>query len=295
MNHRKTLLALATVPLLALAACSEDNDTTAPESPRATSTTAQKPAVHKLDETITLGNTVTISDIELSTKGCMLEDKDPEKFIKFQMIATVENGTNQEIQEILWPSDFRYKDSKGMTSTNIDNSDAFPCSTEEQSEFNSMGPGEKRRASITLVAPKNTVEMTYKTDLIPGTKPVTWNVKDEIKKLKPEASDPSTEVATSAPQPAPEPEAAPQPQQNTQQQDSVFTSPGNGYQCPGTDAFVNNPADCTSQNLGGDPAYDSMYPGGYPREPSPWVQGQIDWSNCKDAGYTDAECREMLN
>jgi len=29
--------------------------------------------------------------------------------------------------------------------------------------------------------------------------------------------------------------------------------------------------------------------------PSPWVQGQIDWANCLDAGNTDEYCRETLN
>lgn len=28
---------------------------------------------------------------------------------------------------------------------------------------------------------------------------------------------------------------------------------------------------------------------------SPWVQGQIDWSNCLDAGNTEEYCRETLN
>lgn len=32
-----------------------------------------------------------------------------------------------------------------------------------------------------------------------------------------------------------------------------------------------------------------------PRTPSPWVQGQIDWANCKEQGYTNAQCREKLN
>lgn len=82
--------------------------------------------------------------------------------------------------------------------------------------------------------------------------------------------------------------------------EEAFTQPGNGYQCPGTDAYVNSPSDCTSQNLGGDPAYDDMYPGGYPKQsfpkqPSPWVQGQIDWANCLEQGNSEQECRDQLN
>lgn len=300
MKPRKALIATLVVPLLALTTCSNDDEPS--PSKRANSSTpketGQKPVAHQLDETVTVGNTVTISDIKLSTKGCTLEGKDPKKFIKFQIIATVENGTPQEIPEILWPSDFRYKDSKGMTSTELDNTDGSPCSSGEQSEFNGMGPGEKRRAAITLVAPKDTVEMTYKTDLIPGAQPIVWDVKGEFKKLKPKAFAPSTEAEAPASQPSP---VQPAPSQvGPSQPSSVFNQPGNGYQCPGTDAYVNNPADCTSHNLGGDPIYDEVYPGGYPKQPSPkqpspWVQGQIDWANCLEQGNTEQECRDQLN
>lgn len=30
-------------------------------------------------------------------------------------------------------------------------------------------------------------------------------------------------------------------------------------------------------------------------EPSPWVQGQIDWADCLNSGHSEEECREMLN
>lgn len=29
--------------------------------------------------------------------------------------------------------------------------------------------------------------------------------------------------------------------------------------------------------------------------PSPWVQGQIDWADCLESGYSEEECRTMLN
>lgn len=37
---------------------------------------------------------------------------------------------------------------------------------------------------------------------------------------------------------------------------SIFTSPGNGYNCPGTDAWVVDQKYCTPQNLGGEPFPD---------------------------------------
>lgn len=30
-------------------------------------------------------------------------------------------------------------------------------------------------------------------------------------------------------------------------------------------------------------------------EPSPWVQGQIDWADCLNSGHSEEECRAMLN
>ena len=47
------------------------------------------------------------------------------------------------------------------------------------------------------------------------------------------------------------------------------------YQCPGTDAFFDDPADCNSGNLGGDPAYDTMYPGGLPPSDPPRADGCV--------------------
>lgn len=36
-------------------------------------------------------------------------------------------------------------------------------------------------------------------------------------------------------------------------------------------------------------------PADQPQQPSPWVQGQIDWVNCLEAGNTEEHCRETLN
>ncbi|WP_236658480.1 hypothetical protein [Corynebacterium amycolatum] len=71
-----------------------------------------------------------------------------------------------------------------------------------------------------------------------------------------QSTPPSTETTTTdtTVEPTPTAEqlpAAPAPEQTA---DNNFTDPGSGYQCPGTDAFVNNPSDCTPENLGGDPA-----------------------------------------
>lgn len=54
---------------------------------------------------------------------------------------------------------------------------------------------------------------------------------------------------------------------------SIWAPVGTGYQCPGTDAFVYDPANCTSANLGGNPIYDSMFPGGQDLSNVPYANG----------------------
>lgn len=39
----------------------------------------------------------------------------------------------------------------------------------------------------------------------------------------------------------------------------VFSSPGVGYKCGGTDAWVYDPANCTAANLGGEAVYDILW------------------------------------
>lgn len=64
-------------------------------------------------------------------------------------------------------------------------------------------------------------------------------------------------------------------------EDAVFSSCWeNGY-AQFTDGSVRPYADCELPPI--------------EQEPSPWVQGQIDWANCLDAGNTEEYCRETLN
>lgn len=43
------------------------------------------------------------------------------------------------------------------------------------------------------------------------------------------------------------------------------------------------------------PYSDCAQPPAPATDPSPWVQGQIDWQNCLDAGNAEEYCRETLN
>jgi hypothetical protein len=61
----------------------------------------------------------------------------------------------------------------------------------------------------------------------------------------------------------------------------------NPYRCPRTDHYVPGPEHCAAPHT--PPPVET------PEQPSPWVQGQIDWANCLEAGNTEEQCREMLN
>lgn len=45
------------------------------------------------------------------------------------------------------------------------------------------------------------------------------------------------------------------------------------------------------------PVYEPQEPYAPPAQntPSPWVQGQIDWSNCLESGKSEEQCRAELN
>lgn len=97
----------------------------------------------------------------------------------FQLIATVE--TSVDSMEILWPSDISFTDEGGMKINHTDLSqDTYPCETDQPEEFNDMQAGDKRRASVTLVAPENPQTMTYSPSTLPDARPVTWDMAGEL-------------------------------------------------------------------------------------------------------------------
>lgn len=72
--------------------------------------------------------------------------------------------------------------------------------------------------------------------------------------------------------PQPTPAAAPAPE-------SIWAPAGQGHQCPGTDAFVWDAADCTPENLGGEPL-----PSNYGNESG------VDWQDKNtNSDWSDAE------
>lgn len=86
----KKLIAVSGAALLVLAGCAtglDGSDTPGVAAPA----TSAAPEVHDLSDAVTVGG-VVISDMEISTEGCAFTYPPAQDAVKFQLIATVENG-----------------------------------------------------------------------------------------------------------------------------------------------------------------------------------------------------------
>ena len=180
MTHKKIALSAGLTATLILAACSSGNDSDpSADSTSETSTTTAR----SLSDPVTVGDTVTISDTDLDTTGCSFfypEDLKRDA-VKFQLVATVDNQTGEDIVEALWASDFTFTDADGLTVSTLDIASAeTPCDNDNTREFNNLNSGEKRRAAVTLEAPAGATTMTYTASTIPGAEPVTWDIAEEV-------------------------------------------------------------------------------------------------------------------
>lgn len=75
-----------------------------------------------------VGDTVTISDTDVDTTGCsFFYPQDLKRdAVKFQLVATVDNQTGENLIEALWPSDFTFTDADGLTVSTLDSATAEP-------------------------------------------------------------------------------------------------------------------------------------------------------------------------
>ncbi|HJC29344.1 MAG TPA: hypothetical protein H9759_08100 [Candidatus Dietzia intestinipullorum] len=199
----KKIVSMLATTLLVLAGCATDSGASDNSGVAAPATSAA-PEVHALSDTVTVGG-VIISDMEISTEGCVFAFPPAQDAVKFQLVATVENGTQEEIMEVLWPTDITFTDPDGMSVKPTDISQGEqPCVSDHPREFNRMTAGEKRRAAVTIEAPAGAQEMIYSTSLIEGAEPVRWDVADEVAVMEvvsPESS--ATEAAQSTPETVP--------------------------------------------------------------------------------------------
>lgn len=192
MTIRRTALAAIAAGALALTACGSDDQDNGFESadPANASQDAadaendSKP--HALSDTVTVGNTLTISDMEIDTTGC--EFSFPEDIkrdaVKFDVLATVDNQTGEDVAEALWGSDFTFLDADGLTVKTTDIASAEgSCLNDNAHQFVDMKSGEKRRAAVTLEAPAGATTMTYSASTISGAEPITWDIADAIAEM----------------------------------------------------------------------------------------------------------------
>src|SRR5699024_8049126 len=107
------MVALAATSLLVLAGCATAAGEPDPPEVAAPATSAA-PEVHDLSDTVTVGG-VVISDMEISTEGCAFEYPPAQDAVKFQLVATVENSTGEDIMEVLWPTEITFTDPDGMS------------------------------------------------------------------------------------------------------------------------------------------------------------------------------------
>lgn len=189
MTIRRTALAAIAAGALVLTACSNDDqdngfESADPADASQEATDAENDSkAHALSDTVTVGNTLTISDMEVDTTGC--EFTFPEDIkrdaVKFDVLATVDNQTGEDISEALWGSDFTFLDADGLTVKTTDIASAEgPCSNDNAHQFVDMKSGEKRRAAVTMEAPAGATTMTYSASTIAGAEPVTWAIADAI-------------------------------------------------------------------------------------------------------------------
>lgn len=240
-KFRTTATALIACSALTLAACSASGEDTATDE--SNSSTAAPAEIHSLADSVTIGDEVLISELKLSDDGCEFQEEPKKDVVKFQLLATVENKTEDTIKEVLWPSDISFEDADGFTLNSDDLAPAEPaCASDEPQEFNNMKAGEKRRAAVTLVAPAEAVSMTYSTDLIKGANPVTWDIQDALKDLV--SNNTESEESSSADDATAPTSAAPTSEANSDSsQNAPVQTPASPEPAPAQPAQPAPPAD----------------------------------------------------
>lgn len=180
MTYKFTAFTAALTAALSLTACGSGAGSDSDDNGATTASTA--PA-HALSDTVTVGNTLTISEVAVDTTGCTFSYPEELKrdAVKFQIVTTVDNQTGEDLTEALWSSDFTFTDADGLTVSTLDIASAEPpCSNDNARQFTDMNNGEKRRAAVTLEAPAGATTMTYSASTIPGAEPVTWDIAEEV-------------------------------------------------------------------------------------------------------------------
>ncbi|MCX7540528.1 hypothetical protein [Corynebacterium antarcticum] len=149
-------------------------------------------------------------------------------------------------------TDFTAVDEDGNTSNSLV---AYGCESHSIDDdlSNPVDVGLKRQGELTLAVPEGTRELRYRPHWSPtiyvldiSDFPVETGSRERPQPSSPETSNSTVPVQQRTPQ-------------SNESADSIWNEPGVGFQCAGTDAWVDDPSHCTSENLGGDPSYDTMW------------------------------------
>ncbi|WIM70184.1 hypothetical protein [Corynebacterium suedekumii] len=252
-------LVAASALALSLTACANTQEAAQPSTSAETSAaTTDAPA--KL-QVLTLGSRIAITqcgddpcDIEVTFTEAALTETCPFGVKYPDMEGTDPEGTQYLTLDgefnvrdsprafALNESDFTAVDSEDYATTSLT---AFDCEDLDPDNklTTAVDPGLKRSGHIILAIPENTELVRFSA-----------------------GSDPNTHVfdvsSIEIQQGAGERPAAPSetvPPDTPQANAPIWNEPGIGYRCAATDAWTNDPANCTAANLGGDPAYDNLW------------------------------------
>lgn len=263
---------------LTLSACSGESDSSPVTSTEAAETTLEQAS--GVQELI-LGEPMTVTrcggdvpcEIEITLEEATLTETcpygvsypdmqamDPEGTIyltfegEFHVIDAKNNFSVSE-------TDFTAVDPDKFVTTNLI---AYDCEDLDVDKHlsNPVDPGLKRAGHIILAIPENTqtVRFTQFWD------PVTYEFDVTDLDMEPGAGErplpsPSPATPTGKEETTQPTMASAESSDDTTQPNSasMWNEPGVGYNCAATDAWTDNPANCTSENLGGDASYDTYW------------------------------------
>lgn len=224
-----------------------------------------------------------------------MESMDPEgtQYLTFEGEFHVINAqTNFSVSETA----FTAVDPEGYATTNLI---AYDCEDLNIDELlsNPVDRGLKRAGYLILAIPDDTKSVRFSQYW----DPVSYEFELTDLELQPGQGERPLPASSSAAPAASQGVSAPAASAGEPTSISIWTEPGVGYNCAGTDAWTHDPANCTAVNLGGDPSYDTNFGPGVaiPADAPPidlsniphWEGGTCPAAVC---GYgTDAEGNDL--
>lgn len=299
---RLTLLTLASAVVFALAACGDTVDPPVTPTPTTTTSSTPDPVVHDLEinETVRWNQwSFSFSAVETSKLCEHSQSIAPEGEVLLTVTGTVESDSDgHDPAGTPFPGPLKAETDDGHV-IEVRNAAACASPSEErpgwEAPANDNAPTEFHSV---FLAPENTTHLivtadhqTWRTAVstrAPETKP-----SEAIVPPIPSESAPPTVVdcLRDGPRffgPALMSDGSHRPDPYCQH---LADNPSDDvYWCDSIQMFTGVPDECPGARTAPESTPETVVP----EEPSPWVQGQIDWSNCLAEGNTEQQCREML-